>query len=85
MSSGSSWVAASIGVFIRGRWVHRVASCGFMQGSWVHRSAPWGSSGSSGVAGLIRVCPVGIEFIQGRCVFIGVRPGGRRVHQGSLG
>ena len=60
---------------------------GFIRGRWVYSGAPWGSSGSFGIVGFIRVFP------GGRCVHsrsLGsfrcalAVPGGHRVHSESL-
>ena len=57
MLSGSSEAAGFI--------VVRPSSLSFIRACWIHRGAPFGSSGSAGDTGFIRVRPVGRRVLPG--------------------
>ena len=94
LSSSTIGVVVFIQVCPVGRRVHSgslvtfgctLVVVGFIWRPWVHSSASWGSSGSFGAVGYIRLRPWGSSGSFGDVAFIWVRRVCRQVHSGTFG
>ena len=93
-SSGKSGVAGFTGMSHWGRRVHpgtlrsprrSLGVVGLIRGRCVLWDTPWDRVVHQGSLGSLKCVLVVVRFIQCLWIFIGVRPGGRWVHPGTLG